>query len=142
MTRSGRGAAIGLEARSGRSPGGIGPRELGAGADNEALGGNMFAVARFEADFPLGLPEEYGITGGLFLDVGSVWSLDNVNGGLTGADIVDDSMNLRSAVGFSVFWETPVGSTPNASSACANFCPARETNGPFIVPRRVKAACP
>jgi outer membrane protein assembly factor BamA len=40
----------------------------------------MFAVARFEADFPLGLPEEYGITGGAFLDVGSVWSLDNTAG--------------------------------------------------------------
>lgn len=93
----------------GFEPGGIGPRELGAGTDNEALGGNIFAVARFEADFSLGLPEEYGITGGLFFDVGSVWSLDNVNGGLAGADIVDDSLNLRSSVGFSVFWETPVG---------------------------------
>jgi outer membrane protein insertion porin family len=93
----------------GFEPGGIGPRELGAGADNEALGGNIFAVARFEADFPVGLPEEYGITGGLFFDVGSVWSLDNVNGGLAGADVVDDSMNLRSSIGFSVFWETPVG---------------------------------
>ena len=93
----------------GFEPGGIGPRERGAGADNEALGGNIFAVARFEADFPVGLPEEYGITGGVFFDVGSVWSLDNVNGGPLGADIVDDSMNLRSSVGFSVFWDTPVG---------------------------------
>ena len=30
-------------------------------------------MARFEAEFPLGLPEEYGILGGAFLDVGSVW---------------------------------------------------------------------
>jgi outer membrane protein insertion porin family len=30
-------------------------------------------VARFEAAFPLGLPEEYGISGGVFYDVGSVW---------------------------------------------------------------------
>jgi outer membrane protein insertion porin family len=93
----------------GFEPGGLGPRELAAGTTNEALGGNIFAVARFEADFPLGLPEEYGITGGLFLDVGSVWSLDNVNGGLAGANIVDDSMNLRSSIGFSLFWDTPVG---------------------------------
>lgn len=78
---------------------GIGPRD---GAD--ALGGNMYAVARFEADFPIGLPEEYGISGGLFFDVGSVWGLDNATGGT-----VDDSMKLRSAVGFSVFWDTPVG---------------------------------
>lgn len=86
---------------------GLGPRDLNA--LNEALGGNMFAVARFEADFPLGLPEEYGISGGLFMDVGSVWSLDNVNGGVAGGNVVDDSMNIRSAVGFSVFWDTPVG---------------------------------
>ena len=67
----------------------------------------MFAVARFEADFPLGLPEEYGIKGGLFADVGSVWSLDDVAG--WNGDTVDDSMHLRSAVGFSVFWTTPIG---------------------------------
>ncbi len=92
----------------GFEPNGIGPRDLAV--DNEdALGGNLFAVARFEADFPLGLPEEYGVSGGLFLDVGSVWSLDNINGGPAGASPVDDSMNLRSAIGFSVFWETPIG---------------------------------
>lgn len=90
----------------GFEPNGIGPRDLAA--DNEdALGGNIFAVARFEADFPLGLPEEYGITGGLFLDVGSVWSLDDTSG--TGGVEVDDSARLRSAIGFSVFWTTPIG---------------------------------
>ncbi|TCO69774.1 outer membrane protein assembly factor BamA [Rhodovulum euryhalinum] len=80
---------------------GIGPRDL-ATPDREALGGNMFVVARFEAQFPLGLPEEYGISGGLFADVGSVWSLDTPGG-------VDDDFNLRSAVGFSIFWDTPIG---------------------------------
>ncbi|WP_431300007.1 outer membrane protein assembly factor BamA [Tabrizicola sp. BL-A-41-H6] len=82
---------------------GIGPRD---GSDNDALGGNAFAVARFEADFPLGLPEEYGITGGAFLDVGSVWSLDDT-AGLAGT--VDDSFKPRATVGFSVFWTTPIG---------------------------------
>jgi outer membrane protein insertion porin family len=87
----------------GFEPNGIGPRDLGA-TDDDALGGNMFAVARFEADFPLGLPEEYGITGGAFFDVGSVWSLDNTNGGA-----VDDSFIPRASVGLSVFWTTPIG---------------------------------
>ncbi|MBL9050511.1 MAG: outer membrane protein assembly factor BamA [Tabrizicola sp.] len=87
----------------GFEPNGIGPRDLGA-TDDDALGGNLFAVARFEADFPLGLPEEYGITGGAFMDVGSVWSLDNDGGGS-----VDDSFNPRASVGFSVFWSTPIG---------------------------------
>ena len=65
----------------------------------------MYAVARLEADFPLGLPEEYGISGGVFLDVGSVWGLDDT----AGTAVVDDSMNLRSTVGFAVFWDTPIG---------------------------------
>ena len=84
----------------GFEPGGIGPRDVG-GTDL-ALGGNYFAVARLEAQFPLGLPEEYGITGGLFFDYGSVWGLDN-----PGA--IDDSLNWRSVVGASVFWTTPLG---------------------------------
>nr|WP_309664517.1 outer membrane protein assembly factor BamA [Tabrizicola sp.] len=86
----------------GFEPNGIGPRD---GTDNDALGGNAFAVARFEADFPLGLPEEYGITGGAFFDVGSVWSLDNTAGLAT----VDDSFKPRASIGLSVFWNTPIG---------------------------------
>jgi len=89
----------------GFGPNGLGPRDMGA-ANQDALGGNIFAVAHLETDFPLGLPEEYGITGGAFVDIGSVWGLDNVAG--SGGD-VDDSMRLRSVVGFSVFWKTPIG---------------------------------
>ena len=87
---------------------GIGPRDLNVG-NRDALGGNIYAVARFEADFPLGLPEEYGIKGGVFFDVGSVWNLDNNLGGAIGANPVDDSFNLRSSIGVSVFWDTPIG---------------------------------
>jgi outer membrane protein insertion porin family len=87
---------------------GIGPRDLNV-ANQDALGGNIFAVARFEAEFPIGLPAEYNIKGGAFFDVGSVWSLDNVNGGPAGANPVDDSMNLRASVGVSLFWDTPIG---------------------------------
>ena len=89
----------------GFEPAGIGPRDP-ANTDGDALGGNMFAVARFEADFPLGLPEEYGIKGGAFLDVGSVWGLDDTAGT---AGTVDDSMKLRSAAGVSLLWDTALG---------------------------------
>lgn len=93
---------------------GLGPRDLNA-VNQDPLGGNMFAVLRLEADFPLGLPEEYGITGGLFLDAGSVWGLDNTAGGPTGsacpvADCtIDDQFRLRSAIGFALYWDTPLG---------------------------------
>ncbi len=83
---------------------GIGPRDTGAGI-SDVLGGNKYAVARFEADFPLGLPEEYGISGGVFFDVGSLWGLDNTAGVVT----VDDGFELRSSVGVSIFWTTPIG---------------------------------
>jgi outer membrane protein insertion porin family len=88
----------------GFEPNGIGPRDLGS-VNQDALGGNMFVAARFEADFPLGLPEEYGITGGAFLDVGSVWSLEDTAGALP----VDDSFIPRASIGVSVFWDTPIG---------------------------------
>ena len=62
--------------------GGIGPRECAANScgisNNDALGGEHFAVARFEAEFPLGLPDEYGFSGGLFYDVGNLWSLQKL----------------------------------------------------------------
>ncbi|MGO4907795.1 outer membrane protein assembly factor BamA [Pseudorhodobacter sp. W20_MBD10_FR17] len=92
---------------------GIGPRDLNA-TNEDALGGNMYAVTRFETEFPIGLPDEYNIKGGTFLDIGSVWSLDNTNGGLlsgcTVADCtVDDSLKLRASIGVSLFWTTPIG---------------------------------
>jgi len=90
----------------GFEPFGIGPRDLAA-ANQDGLGGNFYAVARFEAAFPVGLPDEYGITGGVFFDVGSVWGLDDVVG--TGGTIVDDSAQLRATVGISVFWDTVIG---------------------------------
>jgi len=89
---------------------GIGPRDMTEITTapgtyrNDAMGGNFYAVARLEAQFPLGLPEEYGIRGGLFLDAGSLWGLDN---DLSGT--IDDSMNVRSVVGASIFWTTPMG---------------------------------
>ncbi|MFT5160976.1 MAG: outer membrane protein insertion porin family, partial [Paracoccaceae bacterium] len=84
---------------------GIGPRDLTA-VNNDALGGNFYAVARFEANFPIGLPEEYGISGGVFLDIGSLWGLDNTTGS---AGTVDDGFLLRSVIGVSLFWDTAVG---------------------------------
>ena len=86
---------------------GIGPRDLDA-ANQDALGGLNFAVARFEYGFPLGFVEDLGVSGGLFFDVGSVWSLDNTDGA-GGVNSVDDGFNLRAAAGFSLFWDTPIG---------------------------------
>ncbi len=52
---------------------GIGPRDTGAPATLWAA--ISMPPPSLEAEFPLGLPEEYGITGGVFFDIGSVWGL-------------------------------------------------------------------
>jgi len=71
---------------------------------NDALGGNYYAILRVDASFPIGLPEEYGVYGGLFGDIGSLWGLDDLDGSM---GIVDDGMHIRSAVGVSLFVDTP-----------------------------------
>lgn len=78
---------------------GVGPRDTTV---DQGLGGNKFFAIRAEASFPLGLPEEYGIHGGVFFDAGSLWDLDS-NGGFP------DGSSLRTAVGVSLFWKTPLG---------------------------------
>ena len=70
------------------------------------LGGKMYTSLSLEASFPIGIPEEYGIYGGVFLDTGSLWGLDNTN---SGENIIDDSSKIRSALGFSIFWESAIG---------------------------------
>lgn len=90
---------------------GIGPRDLNA-PNQDALGGNYFAAAHLEAGFPLGLPEEYGITAGAFLESGSVWGLNNTDGAVGSnppSGQVDDSMHIRTVAGLSVYWTTPLG---------------------------------
>ncbi|MFV0245581.1 MAG: outer membrane protein assembly factor BamA [Qingshengfaniella sp.] len=84
---------------------GIGPRDRTA-SNKDALGGNYMASFSLEADFPLGLPEEYGMRGGVFFDAGSIWGLDDTDG-TSGS--VDDDFHLRTVVGASLFWDTPIG---------------------------------
>ena len=99
---------IGGSIMRGFAPDGIGPREVGTdssgAAYNDALGGNVYAVAKIEAEFPLGLPEEYGIRGGVFYDVGSVWDLD-----LSNANVLYEDFSLRHVIGVSIFWDSVVG---------------------------------
>ncbi|MGB7241985.1 MAG: outer membrane protein assembly factor BamA [Sulfitobacter sp.] len=90
----------------GFDPGGIGPRDTTA-ADSDPLGGNLYLAARFEAQFPIGLPEEYGITGAAFYDIGNLWDLSDVN--TAGGTVVGESGSFRHVIGVSLLWDTPVG---------------------------------
>ncbi len=99
---------IGPDIMRGFTYGGIGPREIGGSVD-DSLGGNFYAVARFEAEFPLGLPEEYGISGGLFYDVGSVWGLSDATKAKATGTVVSTGFDARHVIGFSIFWDSALG---------------------------------
>ncbi len=85
----------------GFEPNGIGPTENG-----ERLGGDYFASAKFEAEFPIGLPDEYGISGGAFYDIGAIWGVDTTNATGTLASV---GFEDRHVVGVSLFWQSPFG---------------------------------
>lgn len=91
----------------GFEPGGIGPRDQSAPGESDPLGGNVYVAARFEAEFPLGLPEEIGLRGGVFYDIGNLYNLDDVD--LSGGSIVGEGGSFRHVIGFSFFWDTAVG---------------------------------
>ena len=79
---------------------GIGPRDTGTG---DALGGEIYYLARNELNFPLGLPDDLGLSGLAFFDIGTIY---NTNG--TGSSIKDET-NLRAAAGFGLTWISPFG---------------------------------
>jgi outer membrane protein insertion porin family len=84
---------------------GLGPRDQ---VTDDSLGGNAFAVVRTEVSFPLGLPEDFGIYGGLFSDFGTLWDLETTS--LQGVGYsIDDSLKMRGSVGASLFWDSLFG---------------------------------
>ncbi|WP_246849397.1 outer membrane protein assembly factor BamA [Rubellimicrobium arenae] len=95
---------LGSRIMRGFERGGIGPRDEDT---DDALGGNTYAVARLEAEFPLPVPEEYGVSGGAFVDYGSVWDV-GVDAP-EGDRILGDEFTPRATAGLSLFWTTPLG---------------------------------
>ena len=82
---------------------GMGPRQRD-GIINDALGGNKYTVAKFEVDFPLGLLEEYGMSGGAFYHAGNLWDT-----GAKGDELLYDNGAWRHVVGATLYWTTPIG---------------------------------
>lgn len=79
---------------------GVGPHSKSTG---DALGGDAYFTAGPELSFPLGLPDDLGFTGQLFVDTGSLWKSQE-----TGADVAD-SNKLRVSAGAGVSWASPFG---------------------------------
>jgi outer membrane protein insertion porin family len=85
-----------------------------------AQGGNAYYQGTFELSLPTFLPEEYGVRGALFTDVGSLGTLRGsdvdqpvfLTDGITGLPAVrltKDAASLRASAGLSVFWDSPFG---------------------------------
>ncbi len=90
---------------------GIGPRDT-VNEGNDAVGGNYFAALRLEVSFPLGLPEEFGIFGGAFVDAGTLFGLDRTSfPGIRDSQAVtiDDTASIRVSAGGLLFIDSPFG---------------------------------
>ncbi len=81
--------------------GGIGARDK---ATDDALGGNWYATASAEVQFPLGLPTELGIKGKVFTDVGVIGKPDNYN-----PEKMYYSNKMRMSAGTGILWQSPMG---------------------------------
>ncbi len=83
---------------------GFGPRDTATG---DALGGKTFWAATAEVRYPLPIiPEEYGISGAIFFDAGSVFGVGEDAQGLP---TLADSSSIRASVGASILWNSPLG---------------------------------
>ncbi len=95
---------------------GLGPRVVGTDPvtgeitiPGDALGGQFFAIGTAELNFPLGLPEEYGIRGSLFTEFGTLGVVDDSVRITSANSEIRDDLSLRASAGVSLFWNSPFG---------------------------------
>lgn len=86
---------------------GIGPRDASTG---DALGGNDYYVGSLGLGFPLGLPQEFGLSGRVFTDVGSLFNIDlDRNNPALANVVVQQAGTPRLSAGTGVSWKSPLG---------------------------------
>ncbi len=79
---------------------GLGPRDT---ATDDAVGGEWMYAGSVALKFPSGLPSELGVSGRMFVDIGSSGSLSPTN-----STTADDG-SLRMGVGTGLNWDSPFG---------------------------------
>ena len=94
---------------------GIGPRDSVSG---DALGGQKYYLGSVTLGVPLGLPKEFGVSGRVFTDFGTLYHIQPTNFVLTPAQLattggvqpmVEQSPAIRASAGVGVSWKSPVG---------------------------------
>ncbi|MDR1827204.1 MAG: BamA/TamA family outer membrane protein, partial [Methylobacteriaceae bacterium] len=122
----------------GFAPSGIGPRDISNGDSRaSAIGGTTYFGGTVEVQFPVfGLPKELGMKGAIFADAGTLFGYEGqtsfdlnkdgqINGIINGTApcgsapntfttaqeciLVRDEKTIRSSVGASLLWESPLG---------------------------------
>ena len=112
---------------------GLGPRDISSpDANANAIGGTTYFGGSLEVQFPIfGLPRELGLKGAVFADAGTLFGYEgptqfNVGGGSIfdpdGGEVCErvsgqpqncievlDSHKIRSSVGASILWSSPLG---------------------------------
>ncbi len=105
----------GGETIPGFQPAGLGPRDAATG---DALGATTFYSATTELRFPLPfVPQDLGLSGAVYTAAGSAFGTDAQKfaaayataHGTTNNLVISDSSALRSSVGASLIWDSPVG---------------------------------
>jgi outer membrane protein insertion porin family len=100
----------------GFAPGGIGPRDISDPNNLQAagLGGTTYFGGTAEVQFPIfGLPREIGLKGAVFADAGTLFGYRGQTNFATFTQgsciVVDDESKIRSSVGASLIWASPLG---------------------------------
>ncbi len=76
--------------------------KIGPQLNSSFTGGNYYYVIATETNFDLPI-DEYDISSSLFIDIGSVWGLDNRYGS------IDDEHKLRASIGVNISWDSAIG---------------------------------
>jgi outer membrane protein insertion porin family len=92
---------LGGSALRGYEYSGVSPREKSGNED--AVGGDRSFTTSAEVTFPLGLPNEVGLRGSVFVDAGTVWDSK-----LKNQNFYNDK-SIRVSSGFGLGWSTPMG---------------------------------
>lgn len=80
---------------------GVGPRDT---VSDDAVGGNFFYRGSAELTLPVGLPEEMGIKGHIFTDMGSLYGVEDDS-----AYSIQEDTSIRASAGVGVSWNSPLG---------------------------------
>ena len=123
----------GADSFRGFAASGVGPRQIGNDGGTDAIGGRTYAIGTVEMNFPIFLPEEWGVGAAVFSDFGTVFN-SGVDTELAGTGdcsygnnkptgnpapnnlgpnaencTVYDTSTFRLTVGAGIIWDSPFG---------------------------------